>query len=87
MRAWRRSPSPDNALTRAYGAFKAARPVAVVAALAVLIIVVVSVMQKVSVRGGWGALVTVVETAGVLAYVWSRRADNAQVDRGLVRSN
>ena len=87
VRAWRQSPSPDNALTRAYSALRAARPVAVVAVLALLIIVVVSVMQKVSVGGGWGALVTVVETAGVLAYVWSRRADSPQVERGLVRSN
>jgi hypothetical protein len=87
VRAWRQSSSPDNALTRAYGAIRAARPVAVVAALAVLVIVGVSVMQKVSVGGGWGALVTVVETAGVLAYIWSRRADSTQVERGLVRSN
>jgi hypothetical protein len=87
VRGWRQSSSVDNALTRASGAIRAARPVAVVAALAVLVIVAVSVWQKVSVRSGWGALVTVVETAGVLAYVWSRRADNAQVERGLVRSN
>jgi hypothetical protein len=66
---------------------QAARPVAVTAALAVLVIVGVSVLLKVSVGGGWGALVTVVETVGVLAYVWSRRADGSQVERGLVRSN
>jgi hypothetical protein len=87
VRGWRQSSSIDNALTRAFAAIRTARPVAVVAALAALTIVGVSVMQKVSVGGGWGALVTVVETAGVLAYVWSRRADSTQVERGLVRSN
>ncbi len=87
VRAWRQPSSSDNALTRAYAAVRAVRPVAVTAAIAVLVIVGVSVLLKVSVGGGWGALVTVVETAGVLAYVWSRRADTAQVERGLVRSN
>ncbi len=87
VRAWRQPSSPDNALTRAYAAVRAARPVAVTAAIAVLVIVGVSALLKVSVGGGWGALVTVVETAGVLAYVWSRRVDTAQVERGLVRSN
>ncbi len=87
VRAWRQPTSADRALARAYTAIRAARPVALVAALAVLVIVGVSALENVSVGGGWGALVTVVETAGVLAYVWSRRADGTQVERGLVRSN
>ncbi len=87
VRAWRQPSSADRTLARAYTAARAARPVALVAALAVLVIVGVSALENVSVGGGWGALVTVVETACVLAYVWSRRADGAQVERGLVRSN
>lgn len=90
VRDWRRSRPADRSLARAAAA-RAARPVAVVAAGAVLITVGVSALEDVSVGGGWGALVTVVEAAGVLAYVWSRRIDGridgAQVERGLVRSN
>lgn len=89
--AWRQ-PSPAGRatvppLTRVYSAVRSARPVAVVAIASVLIAVGVSALEDVSVGGGWGALVTVVQAAGVLAYVWSRRADGAQVERGLVRSN
>ncbi len=86
--AWRQpGPTGRAPLARAFAAVRGARPVAAVASAAVLIAVGVSALEKVSVGGGWGALVTVVETAGVLAYVWSRRGDGSQVERGLARSN
>ncbi len=87
-----REPSPTDraavpAQRRVLSAVRSARPVAVVAIASVLIALGVSTLENVSVVGGWGALVTVVQAACVLAYVWSRRADGTQVERGLVRSN
>jgi hypothetical protein len=63
------------------------RPVAVVVGGMLLIALGISAVQKVSVGTAWGALVAVAEATGVLAYVWSRRSDAIQVERGLVRSN
>lgn len=85
--ALRRPSSAERVLARVCSAVRATLPVVVVVVTAIVIAVGVSAWEKVSVGGGWGALVTVVEAAGVLAYVWSRRADGAQVDRGLARSN
>ncbi len=74
-------------LVRAAAALGSVRPVALVAGAAVAVAVAVSAFEKVSLGGGWGALVTVVETVGVLAYVWTKQGDGVQVERGLVRSN
>lgn len=63
------------------------RPVAVVVGAMLLVALAISAVQKVPVGTAWGALVAVAEATGVLAYVWSRRSDSIQVDRGLVRSN
>ncbi len=70
----RRSGVSGRSLLRAVSAaLPETRLVVAVAAGVVLLAVIVSALQNVSVRAEWGALVTVVETAAVLAYVWTQR--------------
>ncbi len=88
VRSWKAASSVDLApFSRVVAAARSVRPVAVVALAAATLAVAISGLEHVPVIRGWGALVTVVETAAVLAYLWSRRADGVQVERGLVRSN
>jgi hypothetical protein len=81
LHAWRHPAASDRpVVARVRAAAGAAKPVAAVAALAVLVVVGMSALERVSVSGGWGALVTLVETAGVLAYVWSKRSEAPQAE-------
>jgi hypothetical protein len=74
--AWRHPALRGRApLARLVMAARAAKPVAVVAAAVLAVAALVSALERVSVSSGWGALVAVVETGGVLAYVWSKRSE------------
>jgi hypothetical protein len=80
---WRQRPAAKStAFARAQGN-GALGPVALTAALAVLLVAAMSVLEDVSVGAVWGALVTLVEAVGVLAFLSSNSYGGLRAESGL----